>query len=491
MGDTLDPYRPLYHFTPDSMWVNDPNGLVYVNGTYHLFTQYNPFANVWGHMSWGHAVSKDLLSWKQLPVAIPEYTSADSVTTMIFSGSAVVDSFNRSGFAKKKGVAPLVAIYTSNSIKKGIQISQNQSIAYSLDNGISWKQYANNPILDIGSKEFRDPKVFWYSKAKKWIMVVSKATLHVVQFYSSTNLKEWKYLSEFGSIGNIDRVWECPDLYPLPIKNSKQIKWVLSVSSGAGSDGKLAMQYFVGEFDGHQFIADKMSYPLYLNHGQDFYAGVTYNGIPQKDGRRIMVGWANCWNYAREIPTGNKWRGTYALPRELHLKKVDDNYVLVQEPIKEYDLLRKEVFSLNTQKVDSAINIPFAGSSYEMDVTIDPKFSSISGVKLLKSGNEETFIYYDSKSGELCVDRRNSGNTSFSNQFSSIEKAKVRMINGKIKLRILVDKSIVEVFANDGETAFTDLVFPLKNEGGIQLYSEKGESIFSSIKIFKIVEGKF
>lgn len=486
MTDTIDSYRPSYHFSPDSNWVNDPNGLFFYNGKYNLFTQYNPFANIWGHMSWGHAISNDLLSWKELPVAIPEFTNADSITTMIFSGSAVVDSFNTSGFAQEKNQVPLVAIYTSNLTKKEHQLAQNQSIAYSLDEGLTWKQYAGNPVLDIGSKEFRDPKVFWYAPGKKWVMVVSKATTHTVQFYESQNLKKWKLLSEFGMTGNIANVWECPDLYQLAVEGSNEKKWVLSLSAGGERKGVLAMQYFVGDFDGKKFSADPLGYPLYVDHGQDFYAGVTYNNIPASDGRKIMIGWASCWNYARDIPTGKVWRGVYAMPRELHLKKEGSNYMLIQKPVKEYDSLRKETLSIDIQEVDSLFDLSYKGDSYEIETTIEPDKSSTTGIKLLKTGNEETSIYYNSQLGQLLLDRTSSGDTSFSKQFSSVEKAAISPDHGAIKLRVLVDKCIVEVFANDGQATITELVFPKAKGGGIQLFTKGGKALFKSVKVFSI-----
>lgn len=484
--DSTESYRPQFHFAPQKNWVNDPNGLVFNNGVYHLFFQYNPFGSKWGHMSWGHAISKDLMHWKEQPVAIPEFTNADSITTMIFSGSAVVDSFNSSDFAEQKGQVPLVAIYTSNVVKKENQLAQNQSIAYSLDEGVIWKQYSGNPVLDIGSKEFRDPKVFWYAPDKKWIMVVSKATIHKVQFYESANLKKWKLLSEFGNIGNTDKVWECPDIYQLSVEGTNEKKWVLSLSAGGQKKDELAMQYFVGDFDGKKFSADPLSYPLYLDHGQDFYAGITYNNIPAADGRRIMIGWASSWNYARDIPTGNVWRGIYAIPRELHLRKETNQYFLIQQPVREYDSLRKETFSINNQEADSTFDIPFKGTSYEIEAVIEPRKAKIAGLKILKTGNEETSIYYDSESRQLLLDRTKSGDTSFSKKFSSIEKASVAMDGGLIKLRIVVDKCIVEVFANDGQTTITDLVFPLEKGGGIQLFTKGGKAVFRSVKVYNI-----
>ncbi|MWA15184.1 GH32 C-terminal domain-containing protein [Streptomyces sp. BA2] len=242
-------YRPQFHFTPKKNWMNDPNGLVYYKGEYHLFYQYNPNGNSWGDMSWGHTVSKDLVRWKELPLAL----SHDDKEA-VFSGSAVVDWNNTTGFGTKKN-PPMVAIYTSAYKDTGIQA---QSLAYSTDRGRTWTKYKGNPVIDLGSKEFRDPKVQWHAPTKSWLMTVSLSTEHKVQFYSSKNLKDWKLLSDFGPAGATGGVWECPDLFPLPVDgDKKRTKWVLVVNINPGGiAGGSAAQYFVGDFDGKKFTAD-------------------------------------------------------------------------------------------------------------------------------------------------------------------------------------------------------------------------------------------
>ena len=289
-------YRPQIHFTPEKNWMNDPNGLVYLNGEYHLFYQHNPFGNSWGHMSWGHAVSKDLISWKHLPVAI-----AEEGNTMIFSGSCVVDKNNTTGFAKKAGQVPMVAIYTAHislDPKNPDSTMQNQHIAYSLDNGLTWTKYKNNPVLDLHKKDFRDPKVMWYAKGKKWIMSVVLPHEHIVQFYSSPDLKQWILLSEFGPTGDTNGIWECPDLLEVPVKGKlNESKWVL-INSVAST-----MQYFVGEFDGTKFRNENgPGQILRPDYGPDYYAAVTYNNLPAGH-PPILIGWATNWSYAGSIPT--------------------------------------------------------------------------------------------------------------------------------------------------------------------------------------------
>ena len=296
-------HRPQFHFSPAKNWTNDPNGLVYFAGEYHLFNQYNPYGNKWGHMSWGHAVSPDLVHWKHLPVAIPE---KDSI--MIFSGSAVIDKTNTSGFATKPGQVPMVAIYTAHIIanpSKPDDYRQEQHIAYSLDKGRTWTKYSGNPVLDIHKKDFRDPKVFRYEKDKKWIMAVVLPHEHKVQFYSSLNLKQWTYLSDFGPAGDIQNIWECPDLLQVPIENAGgKKKWVLINSQ------QTTMQYFVGDFDGKTFQNENPSEKIYRpDYGPDYYAAVTYN-LPTNQSP-VLLGWANNWTYANDIPPSPgkaRWR---------------------------------------------------------------------------------------------------------------------------------------------------------------------------------------
>lgn len=485
--DTLSANKPLFHYGPQKNWINDPNGLVFNNGTYHLFYQYNPFADVWGHMSWGHATSNDLMHWTEQPVAIPEFTKHDSVATSIFSGTAFIDSFNTSGLGASANSSPMIAIYTGNVTVGTKQIAQYQNLAYSNDNGQTFSQYKDNPVLDIHSKEFRDPKVFWYAPTKQWIMIVSKPDEYKVHFYGSTNLKEWKKLSEFGgNVGDKTRVWECPDIFELPVENSHEKKWVITVSAGHPQKNFLSMQYFVGNFDGKKFIADPLEYPLYMDFGKDFYAGITYNNLPDSQSRVVMIGWINCWEYANNIPSTG-YRGRISVPRSLSLMKTSQgSYELIQQPVKEFDALKKEVFSVNNEQVDSVVDLSFHGNSYELDLAIEADAAATTGIKLLKSKDEEIILKYHSVEKIISLDRTQSGEVDFSPKFPSIENAPVNPQNGIIRLRILVDKKIVTVFINDGQSVVTDQVFPQENEGGIQLFSEGGKSVFKSVKIYTI-----
>ncbi|MFC0773011.1 glycoside hydrolase family 32 protein [Terrimonas alba] len=483
---TADAYRPTYHFTADSNWINDPNGLVYHDGEYHLFYQHNPFAAKWGHISWGHSVSKDLIHWKTLPVAMYEDKNPnDNDTTMIFSGSAVIDKNNTSGFANGSQKTPLVAVYTSFVHNKFKPKVQHQSIAYSNDDGLTWTKYAGNPVVDIQSLEFRDPKVFWYEPQQKWVMVVLKAEQREAQFYSSKNLKDWVLISTWGKVGNTARVWECPDLVELPVKGTNEKKWVFIVSAGHAQDGYVGMQYFIGNFDGTSFTPDHdYKQPTYLDFGKDFYAAVTYNNAPND--RKILVAWMNNWEYANEIPTGNVWRGSYAIPRELSLVRYGNEIKLIQQPVTEMNALKQEAFAVENKQVEDSFDLPYKGDAYQLEIIIDPGEAKAAGLKLLKSKNEVTIIKYDNNLKQLQLDRSKSGNVNFHPKFSSVEQADVSLVGGKIKLNILVDKSVIEVFANDGLVTISDLVFPLEKEGGIQLFSEGGKANFQSVKIWRM-----
>ena len=480
-------YRPLFHFAPKQNWINDPNGLVFYKGNYHLFYQYNPLGDLWGHMSWGHTISTDLMNWKEQAVALYEDKNNDGSVTMIFSGTAVVDSANTSALGAA-GEMPLVAIYTSHVTKGGSDLAQHQSMAYSSD-GLSFSKYSKNPILDIGSKEFRDPKVFWHDATKKWIMIVAKPDEKKIRLFNSPDLKSWTYLSDFGNIGNTAKIWECPDLFELPVTNAVgEKKWVLTVSAGHPHDGYLAMQYFIGSFDGTTFKADPLNYPLYMDEGKDFYAGIIYNNLPPTDSRKIMISWANSWEYAREIPTTG-FRGMMAIPRSLSLVKKDNTYHLIQLPVAEVDKYRgeskfnKDVLTVSNQASATGIN----SDAMDIQFSITRGEFQQAGIKILKNGPEETTIYFDKAANKIKLDRSRSGKMNFSNRFPGpVDEVSVPGGNQDIKVRILVDKSLVEVFVNDGEKVITDQVFPNAPGGAVEFYSTGGSATFRDIKIWQM-----
>jgi fructan beta-fructosidase len=494
-----EPYRPNYHFTAPKGWINDPNGLIYYAGEYHLFYQHNPFDNVWGHMSWGHAVSKDLLHWTNLPLAIPEFT-VGKATTAIFSGGAVVDKGNKSGLCPAGTTDCMVAVYTGNVTEGDHQTAQYQNLAFSTDKGRTWTQYAKNPVLDIGSKEFRDPNVFWYAPQQKWVMATVKATEHRAAFYASKNLKDWTLLSHFGGsttrpAADTSRVWECPSLLPVPVLNeagqpTRQTKWVLFISAGHPQRGYLGMQYFVGDFDGTSFTEDKLS-PRFLaadktnivDWGKDYYAAIPINDRPANQPKPLMIGWHNDWEYANKLPT-SPFKGAMSVPREIGLRATTNGYVLVQNPIS-LALLRANPFAKTNLTLTKSVPLDFTGESYELETEIRLGSAAKVGLKLLVSDGEESTLTYDVATKLLSFDRTKSGNVSFSDRFPSVESMPVELQNGVLNLHILVDASVVEIFANGGQRVLTDLVFPTKHEGRIVVFAEGGAATVQ-MKIWEI-----
>jgi sucrose-6-phosphate hydrolase SacC (GH32 family) len=608
-------FRPQFHFTPERNWMNDPNGMVYYDGEYHLFYQYNPFGDKWGHMSWGHAVSRDLVHWEHLPIALPE---KDGI--MIFSGSAVVDWKNTSGFGKD-GQPPMVAIYTGHQDKR-----QDQRIAYSNDRGRTWTQYSGNPVLDRNLADFRDPKVSWHEPTQRWVMVVAVPNEKKVQFYASSDLRAWEHLSDFGPAGATGGIWECPDLLEVPMEDWRgNSKWVLIVNvNPGGPTGGSGCQYFVGEFDGAKFVAeDPKSKPemvpdgkvfadfeggdyagwkvegeafgdrpatgtlprqqtvsgfrgrglinsyrdgdrpqvmltsppfeiaaghinfligggafasdtcmnllvdgkvvrtatgdereqlawkswdvrelrgkqaalqivdrqsggwghinvdhvmlaeepataatsgvLWADFGTDIYAAVSWSGVP--DGRRILLGWMTNLIYAGDLPT-SPWRGAMTVPRKLTLRRTQDGFRLLQQPVAELESLRNSnplTFSGGTvaeaeKWLEARKNLPPL-----LDVEI--AFDDVSGKKpftlSLHTGKEEiTSIVFEPEQGRMLVDRTKSGVTGFHRAFPSRHSAPLRLEDGRLSVRFLMDTSSLEVFAQGGEVAFTSLIFP-------------------------------
>ncbi len=472
-------YRPLFHFTPEKNWINDPNGLVYLDGEYHLFYQYNPYGETWGHMSWGHAVSKDLLQWEHLPVALYE---EDSI--MIFSGSAIVDNNNTSELCSGEC---LFAIYTSHDHSQNKL--QHQSIAYSGDKGRTWTKFIDNPVLDRGMRDFRDPKVFWHEEDEKWVMVVSLPLEYKVLFYESGNLKDWEVTGEFGGFGDVSKIWECPDLLKIPVIGSEEQKWVLIISSGSQYEGYTGMQYFVGEFDGETFIADDPGEDaVWLDYGKDFYAAITYNNLP--DGHPpVLLGWANNWAYANSLPT-SPWRGMMSLPRELFLVEQEGNLSLIQKPVGSfYELAEgseKIVFADHELKDNDNLLNEINSGSFLMKIKFEDINADMVGIEIFKSDAEKTSIGYDMQKKQIFIDRTQSGNVGFHEDFSSIEFAPLILEDNQLTLEIIADQSIVEVFAEGGTVVISDQVFPKSEEYGMQLFVKNGTAKIRKIEIFQI-----
>jgi fructan beta-fructosidase len=500
-------HRPLLSYSPERNWMNDPNGLVYHDGEYHLFYQYNPSGNAWGDMSWGHAVSPDLLNWSELPPALPvEKDAKGAITQMFFSGSAVVDHANTSGLGQP-GKPAMVALYTAvfpqarTVAGKTIQAgTQAQSLAYSLDRGRSWTQHPGNPVIALPPapyaaeyRDFRDPKLFWYEPQKKWVVVVVVPNLHKALLYSSRDLLKWELMSEFGPAGSISGIWECPDLFELPVDGDPtRRKWVLIMSQNPGHPaGGSGTQYFVGDFDGTRFTWDRSASDgqvQWLDYGADFYAGVTFNGAP--DGRRLLVGWMNNWLYGQQVPTA-PWRSAQSAPRELGLATVDGKIKLVQQPLAELKRLRAQrLHQAGAVQVAPGVHpVPVvngAGVPLEIELRLQPGSAQRSGVRVRAQGGQYTEIGYDRAKGAVYLDRSRAGQADFHPQFAARHHAPVTLRDGKLPLRILVDGGSVTVFAGQGETVLTDLVFPDRTANGVALFSEGGTASVTGLSVWSM-----
>jgi fructan beta-fructosidase len=492
-GSYMEPFRPQYHFTPAKNWMNDPNGMVFYEGEYHLFYQYNPAGDKWGHMSWGHAVSPDMVHWRHLPLALPE---ADNV--MIFSGSAVVDWKNSSGFGKD-GRPPLVAVYTGFRTTDRVQF---QCIAYSNDKGRTWTKYSGNPVIDINSRDFRDPKVQWHDATRRWIMTVSLSAEHKVRFYGSDNLKAWTLLSEFGPAGGTGGVWECPDLFELPVPGTSDKRWVLVVNMNPGSvAGGSGGQYFLGRFDGTQFVADRDSLipptpgrlasesAHWFDYGPDYYAAVSWSDVPASDGRRLWLGWMSNWEYGGDVPT-SPWRSAMSIPREVGLRRTAEGIRLVQRPAREMESLRDRHFAFKSGDLSEANawlkERHVQGDQLELMVEFEPRSSGTEGVKVLKSVKEATVIGVDRQRGQAFVDRTQSGNVTFHQKFSGVYDAPLPVPDGRVKLHVFVDASSVEVFVNDGERVFTTLVYPSAASRGVEFFGSVTSAKITSLNVWTL-----
>ena len=430
-------YRPQIHYTPAKNWVNDPNGLVYADGVYHLFYQYNPQGNSWGNMSWGHAISTDLFHWQEQPVAL----TRDELGA-IFSGSCVIDHANTAGF----GAGAMVALYTSAGETGEVAGKQQQSLAYSTDGGKNFTRYQGNPVIKNDDDNLRDPKVFWHEDSKKWVMALAKGRKMGVEFYGSADLKSWQHLSTFFTElkGRSSLQWECPDLMQIGDK------WVLLVSVNPG--GPLVgsgMMYFTGDFDGTTFTADAGEYPLWVDYGMDCYAGVTWSGTSPS--RHTMIGWMNNWNYADKVPC-SPWRSAFTLPRDLSLRQVGGKLLLCSTVAKEVDNIAGA-----WQPVSGDIN---AQDAYQLRLTIGLEANS---TVTLNNDMGEAFTFdINAKAHTLTAHRTSAtGKTSFNGTFSIPSmNAPLNVEGEQVTLDIFVDQSSVEIFTEQGTMAMTNLVFP-------------------------------
>ena len=481
LSDTFDSsnretYRPVYHHTPVYGWMNDPNGMFYKDGVYHLYFQYNPYGSMWANMTWGHSTSTDLTHWTYEGTAIvPDAWGA------IFSGSCVVDKDNTAGFGK----GAVVAFYTSAKSTPWGDV-QSQSMAYSLDNGKTFIKYEHNPILTSTERDFRDPKVFWYAPGKHWVMML--AVGQEMQIYSSGNLKEWKKESSFGAMqGAHGGVWECPDLVEVAVEGSKEKKWVLICNLNPGGPfGGSAAQYFVGSFDGKKFVNESPTQTKWLDWGKDNYATVTWSNAPA--GRCIALGWMSNWQYANNVPT-TQYRSANTLARDLTLYRAGGELYLKSKPSPEIKKARAEEKKISTFEVKGNYEVASLladnKGAYEIEMTIENKGTSKIDFSLMNEKGEKVAMYYDVVRKQFVMDRSASGVVGFSRDFPAVTVAPVRNTD-QIHLRLFIDRSSVEAFGEDGEYVMTNLVFPAEPYNRMVFSSDKGSYIVKSMNVYRL-----
>ena len=479
-----EPFRLQYHFSPAANWMNDPNGMVYYDGEYHLFYQYHPDDIVWGPMHWGHAVSTDLVNWQHLPIALyPDELG------YIFSGSAVIDWHDTAGF----GAEAMIAIFTHHDPAG----RQSQSIAYSLDKGRSWTKYAGNPVIPTPAniRNFRDPKVFWYGDGAgsgHWAMALAAGS--AILFYTSPDLKHWQASGGFGfGYGSTEGVWETPDLFELPVDGGPESRWVLTVGVGDGSPaGGSGMQYFVGHFDGQTFTSDNpKTTALWADYGADFYAAQSWSDLP--DDRRLWLAWLSNWRYANQTPT-EPWRSAMTIPRVVGLTQTAAGIRLTQSPAHELNSLRRQSHHWANLAIQAneSWQPGIAGELLEIIATFAPEPGvNALGLHLRVGDDERTTISYGPKSNTLIVDRVEAGDGSFNDQFAAIHAAPVRLIDGQLRLHLFVDRSSLELFVNDGSVSFSELLFPAAGSLGLTFFSSAGKTTIVDLEIHELARALF
>ncbi len=486
LTDTFDvsnreKYRPAFHHTPLYGWMNDPNGMFYKDGKWHLYYQRNPYGSKWQNMTWGHSVSSDLVKWEHMPDAIKPNGLGS-----VFSGSCAVDHANTAGF----GDGAVIALYTSAGT------SQVQSLASSRDGGTTFDIYPGNPILTLES-EARDPKIFWNDGIKAWNLILAHALDHEMLIFTSPDMKEWTLQSSFGKgLGAQGGVWECPDLFELPVEGTGEKKWVLICNINPdGPFGGSGTQYFIGDFDGKTFTPDtdrEGRVPTkWLDYGKDHYATVTWSDAP--DSRRMAIGWMSNWQYAADVPTV-QFRSANTLPREIELFRAADGEIYAScAPSTEVETLRGDVTCrLNKATVGKrprSFKLPDAkGGICEITLDIDANKSASVDMTLSNANGEKVTMQYDPKSHTLSFDRTRSGEVGFSESFPAVTVTPTREADGMISLRIFIDRASVEVFGNDGRFVMTNLVFPTIPYSTFSVGAEGGDVRIANLRIFSLKE---
>lgn len=484
LSDTFDTsntekYRPAFHHSPLYGWMNDPNGMFYKDGVWHLYYQYNPYGSKWQNMSWGHSTSTDLVNWEHHPVAIEPNSLGQ-----VFSGSCVVDSDNTAGFGKDA----VIALYTSAGI------NQMQSLAYSTDNGETFTIYPGNPIITLES-EARDPNMFWNDETKEWNLLLAHALDHEMLIFTSPDLKEWTLQSTFGKgLGAQGGVWECPDMRHLPVEGTDESKWVLICNLNPGGPfGGSAAQYFTGDFDGRKFTADTDSEgnvpTKWMDYGKDHYATVSWSGAP--DGRNVVIGWMSNWQYAAEVPT-HQYRSANTLPRDISLfKGADGQYYLRTVPSPELLALRdhRTVSAKGKSFGKSPVKfaLPEANDGIcEINLTLNARKADKVTITLANRQGEKVDMTFDPAASTFSFDRTQSGITDFSHDFPAVVTAPTLRNSTSQSLRIFVDRSSIEVFDGEGNFVLTNLVFPGSPYTTLSLSADGGKASLNSLEIYSI-----
>lgn len=486
-------FRPVYHFAPRQNWMNEPNGLIRIGSTWHLFFQHNPSGNVWANLSWGHATSPDLLNWMHRPVAL---AYEDGV--MSFSGTAVADPRNLSGLGTARN-PPYLAFYTGHQPDGGIQ---DQRLAFSLDEGVTWRKYAGNPIISAeqeaphdvtDGRETRDPKVLWHEASRRWVMVLTHGGQNKASFWTSPNALDWTWRSDVSELdlpglpGDIEG-WEVPDFFELPIIGESGTRWVLLITSAkgspAGGNGVLAL---TGSFDGTKFSPDAVDRDaLWLDYGRDFDGVISWANVPERDGRRILAGVMN--SYGDRPPT-RTWKGMLSFPRVLTLRRVDGGFQFFQQPVAELDQAATEIASIKDEAlVPGDVHLGgVEGSALDIRIACRPAAGSTLVLAVRQGGSEQTVIRYDRSSERLSVDRRASGDTSFSPEAGGVHLAPLTPdVDGVVRLRVLVDTCSVEVFGGRGEVVISNLIFPDAGSKGLSLTCSGGDVLLDSVGVFAV-----
>ena len=481
LSDTFDmtnkeKYRPVYHHTPAYGWMNDPNGMFYKDGVWHLYFQHNPYGSVWGNLAWGHSTSTDLVHWQYEGDPV----MADALG-LIFSGSSVVDKDNTAGF----GAGTIVSFYTSAKSSPWGDV-QMQSMAYSTDGGKTFTKYDGNPVITSTARDFRDPKVFWYAPGKHWVMML--AVGQEMQIWSSADLKDWKYESSFGAKqGAHGGVWECPDLVELPVEGTKEKRWVLICNINPGGPfGGSATQYFVGTFDGKKFTNQFPTKTKWMDYGKDHYATVTFSNAP--DGRCVALGWMSNWQYAAVVPT-KQYRSANTIARDLTLYRQGGDLLLKSAPSKEIEKARSTKKSVPQFNVSDSYEIASLldgnDGAYEIEMEIKNNGAEKIAFTLQNAKGENVMMYYDTATRQFVMDRSNSGETSFSPDFPAMTVAPAADVDD-IRLRLFVDRSSIEAFVDGGKFVMTNIVFPSEPYNKMKFESVRGSFTVKKMNVYKL-----